>query len=50
MTQRSILAAALVALSLLSGPAVARDKLTVLLDWFVNPDNLRKYKIDIYNV
>jgi len=30
---------ALVALAWLTGPAQAADKLTVLLDWFVNPDH-----------
>lgn len=33
------LAAALAALALLAAPASAADKLTVLLDWFVNPDH-----------
>ncbi|OQS42496.1 NAD-dependent 4,6-dehydratase LegB [Chromobacterium haemolyticum] len=27
-----------------------RSGLKSTIDWFVNPDNLRKYKIDIYNV
>ncbi len=30
---------AFLALALLSGPATAQDKLTVMLDWFVNPDH-----------
>lgn len=33
------LAAALALLALGAGPAAAQDKLTVLLDWFVNPDH-----------
>ncbi len=36
---RSALAAAVLALSTLSTPALAADKLTVLLEWFVNPDH-----------
>ncbi|SDB02323.1 putative hydroxymethylpyrimidine transport system substrate-binding protein [Bauldia litoralis] len=31
--------AALVAMALFASPAVAQDKVTVLLDWFVNPDH-----------
>jgi nucleoside-diphosphate-sugar epimerase len=27
-----------------------RAGLKATIDWFVNPDNLRKYKVDIYNV
>ncbi|MCP8940657.1 ABC transporter substrate-binding protein [Alsobacter sp. SYSU M60028] len=33
------LAAALIAAALAATPAAAQDKLTVLLDWFVNPDH-----------
>src|SRR3546814_19632236 len=32
-------ALALAAFALLAGPAQAADKLTVMLDWFVNPDH-----------
>jgi len=38
MKRRIVLAAAFVA-ALLSSPAFAVDKLTVLLDWYVNPDH-----------
>jgi putative hydroxymethylpyrimidine transport system substrate-binding protein len=38
MNRRSFLAAALAAV-VLTSPAVAANKLTVLLDWFVNPDH-----------
>jgi nucleoside-diphosphate-sugar epimerase len=27
-----------------------REGLQVTIDWFTNPDNLRKYKVDVYNV
>ncbi|WP_153003612.1 ABC transporter substrate-binding protein [Aureimonas ureilytica] len=36
---RSLFAAAALAASLLASPALAADKLTVLLEWFVNPDH-----------
>ena len=38
MNRRSFLAAVLAAM-VLSSPALAADKLTVLLDWYVNPDH-----------
>jgi putative hydroxymethylpyrimidine transport system substrate-binding protein len=38
MNRRSFLAVALAAV-VLSSPALAADKLTVLLDWYVNPDH-----------
>lgn len=39
-TPKSAMGAAIVGLAiLLAGPALANDKLTVLLDWFVNPDH-----------
>ena len=33
------LSAALLAVVLAASPALAQDKLTLLLDWFVNPDH-----------
>lgn len=36
---RSLCAAAALAFSLIASPALAADKLTVLLEWFVNPDH-----------
>jgi putative hydroxymethylpyrimidine transport system substrate-binding protein len=40
MTERSLPAALLLCVCLLAGgPAMAADRLTVLLDWFVNPDH-----------
>ncbi|MEQ8603045.1 MAG: ABC transporter substrate-binding protein [Marivibrio sp.] len=39
MTRRFTLPAALFALALSVSPAAAQEKLTLLLDWFVNPDH-----------
>ena len=39
MKPKSLLVVLFVAMALLTTPAVAADKLTVLLDWFVNPDH-----------
>lgn len=39
MTRRFTLPAALLALALSVSPAAAQEKLTLLLDWFVNPDH-----------
>lgn len=36
---RSLCAAAALAVSLMASPALAADKLSVLLEWFVNPDH-----------
>lgn len=37
--RKHLLSACLLGLALVSGPAAAADKMTVLLDWFVNPDH-----------
>ena len=37
--RKHLLSACLLGLALVSGPAAAADKVTVLLDWFVNPDH-----------
>lgn len=39
MKSKALIAACALAAALLTTPALAADKLTVLLDWFVNPDH-----------
>ena len=39
MKRRTFIVAAALAVLVLSSPAFAADKLTVLLDWYVNPDH-----------
>ena len=39
MNKRSFLAAGLILLTFLGAPAQSADRLTVLLEWFVNPDH-----------
>jgi putative hydroxymethylpyrimidine transport system substrate-binding protein len=39
ITRRSTLAALALAAGMAGGPAVAADKVTLLLDWFLNPDH-----------